>query len=98
MLGLEPGATASEIKKAYHQLSKEHHPDKNPQDPEGAAEKMATINNAYEKLNEIGKRRKRTHERGKEDGETGDNNRRSTPKGKGKGSAKSRTRSSRSSG
>ena len=57
VLGLEPGATPSEIKKAYHKLSRQHHPDKNPQDPEGAAEEMTAINNAYEKLNEINKRR-----------------------------------------
>jgi curved DNA-binding protein CbpA len=57
VLGLEAGASQSEIKKAYRKLSMEHHPDKNPQDPEGAAERMANINNAYEKLNEISKRR-----------------------------------------
>lgn len=57
VLELEPGATPSEIKKAYRKLSMLHHPDKNPHDPEGAAERMAAINNAYEKLNEITKRR-----------------------------------------
>jgi curved DNA-binding protein CbpA len=57
VLGLEAGASPSEITKAYRKLSMEHPPDKNPQDPEGAAERMANINNAYEKLNEISKRR-----------------------------------------
>ena len=60
MLGLEPGASGSEIKKAYRTLSMQHHPDKNPQDPKGAADRMASINNAYEKLNEINKRRSGT--------------------------------------
>lgn len=30
ILGLEPGATDSEIKKAYRRLSIQYHPDKNP--------------------------------------------------------------------
>ena len=67
VLGLEPGATPSEIKKAYHKLSRQHHPDKNPQDPKGAAEKMTAINNAYEKLNKLNKRRE--NGRGGDDGE-----------------------------
>ena len=44
------GATPSEIKKAYHKLSMQHHPDKNPQNPEAAAEKMTAINDAYDKV------------------------------------------------
>jgi curved DNA-binding protein CbpA len=61
------GATPSEIKKAYHKLSMQHHPDKNPQNPEAAAEKMTAINDAYEKLSEMSKRRERRGRSGEED-------------------------------
>lgn len=54
LLGLEPGATASEapsyrapgqlskqVRKAYRRLALIYHPDKNPEDPEAAADTMA---------------------------------------------------------
>lgn len=37
-LGLEQGASASEIRKAYRRLALIYHPDKNPEDPEAAAD------------------------------------------------------------
>ena len=86
VLGLEPGATSAEVKKAYHKLSRQHHPDKNPQDPEGAAEKMTAINNAYEKLTEINKRRESSG-RG---GDVADGNSKSRTKAKGKSKGKKR--------
>ena len=43
-MGLSRNASAKEIKKAYHNLSKTYHPDKNPGDAV-AAEKFAEINN-----------------------------------------------------
>jgi DnaJ-domain-containing protein 1 len=89
VLGLEPGATSSEVKKAYHKLSRQHHPDKNPQDPEGAAERMTAINNAYEKLNEINKRREDTGRTG--DAGDGDSKSRTKAKGSGKDNRKKRS-------
>ena len=45
----------------------QHHPDKNPQNPQAAADKMTAINSAYEKLSEISKRRERRERSGEED-------------------------------
>ena len=54
ILGLKDGASQEEIKKAYHQLAKEHHPDKfvNASDSEKKfhESKMKEINEAYENL------------------------------------------------
>ena len=54
ILGLKDGASQEEIKKAYHQLAKEHHPDKfvNASDSEKKfhEDKMKEINEAYENL------------------------------------------------
>lgn len=49
VLGVSPGASDEEIKKAYRQLSKKYHPDLNPGD-ESAARKMSEINAAYEQI------------------------------------------------
>jgi len=49
VLGVPPGASQDEIKKAYRQKAKEYHPDLNPNDPE-AARKMNEVNEAYELL------------------------------------------------
>eukprot|EP00429_Kryptoperidinium_foliaceum_P001294 CAMPEP_0176017510 /NCGR_PEP_ID=MMETSP0120_2-20121206/8400_1 /TAXON_ID=160619 /ORGANISM="Kryptoperidinium foliaceum, Strain CCMP 1326" /LENGTH=369 /DNA_ID=CAMNT_0017350533 /DNA_START=137 /DNA_END=1243 /DNA_ORIENTATION=- len=54
LLGVSRTATAKEIKKAYRQKSLEFHPDKNKE--EGAAEKFAEINRAYEVLSDDEKR------------------------------------------
>lgn len=54
LLGLSRSATSKEIKKAYRQKSLEFHPDKNK--AEGAAEKFAEINRAYEVLSDQEKR------------------------------------------
>ncbi len=50
ILGISRRATKKEIKKAYRQKSLEFHPDKNKS--EGAAEKFAEINRAYEALSD----------------------------------------------
>jgi len=56
VLGVKRSATGKEIKKAYRDLSKQWHPDKNPGNEE-AADKFAQINNAYEVLSDDEKRR-----------------------------------------
>ena len=49
VLGLEEGASADEIKKAYRHMAKINHPDLHPDDP-NAVEKMNEINEAYDML------------------------------------------------
>ena len=47
ILGLKPGATDDEIKKAYKEMAKKYHPDLHGNSPE-AAEMMKKINEAYD--------------------------------------------------
>ena len=54
LLGISRTATTKEIKKAYRQKSLEFHPDKNK--AEGAAEKFAEVNRAYDVLSDDEKR------------------------------------------
>ena len=49
VLGVSPDASDDEIKRAYRQLAKQYHPDRNPGDAE-AAKKMQQINAAYEQI------------------------------------------------
>ncbi len=49
VLGVSPGASQEEIKKAYRKKAKENHPDLHPNDP-NAARKMNEINEAYDML------------------------------------------------
>ncbi len=49
VLGVSPGASDEEIKKAYRELTKKYHPDLNPNDPT-AAQKMNEVNAAYDKI------------------------------------------------
>ncbi|KAJ4955220.1 hypothetical protein NE237_012003 [Protea cynaroides] len=49
ILGLEPGALESDIKKAYRRLSIQYHPDKNP-DPEAHTYFVEYISKAYQAL------------------------------------------------
>lgn len=58
VLGVEPGASEEDIKKAHRRLAKQYHPDLNPGD-EYAAEKMNEINAAYDILTKPGAERYR---------------------------------------
>ena len=49
VLGLEPGASDEDVKRAYRRLAKKYHPDLNPGDQE-AARKMQEVNAAYEQI------------------------------------------------
>ena len=49
VLGVSPNATDEEIKRAYRNLAKKYHPDRNPGDAE-AAKKMQQVNAAYEQI------------------------------------------------
>lgn len=54
-LGVAPSATSAQIKRAYRDLAKAHHPDINKSSD--AAKRFAAIANAYEVLGDAAKRR-----------------------------------------
>lgn len=56
-LGVERTADEKDIKKAYRELARKHHPDKNPGDKK-AEERFKLINEAYEVLSDADKRAK----------------------------------------
>ncbi|KAG9246581.1 hypothetical protein BJ878DRAFT_416652 [Calycina marina] len=55
LLGVSPGATEAELKKAYKVGALKHHPDKNAHNP-GAADKFKDLSHAYEILSDPQKR------------------------------------------
>jgi len=55
VLGINRDAEQEEIKKAYRKLTRQHHPDKNPDDPQ-AAEKFKELTEAYKVLSDPHKR------------------------------------------
>ncbi|KAJ2453673.1 DnaJ sub B member 6 [Coemansia sp. RSA 2336] len=52
LLGIQPGATPDEVKKAYRKLSLQWHPDKNPNNREEAEEKFKQLAEAYSVLSD----------------------------------------------
>ena len=56
ILGVDEDASADEIKKAYRQLAREYHPDRNPDKP-NAEEKFKEVQEAYSVLSDADKRR-----------------------------------------
>ncbi|GAA6001527.1 hypothetical protein JCM5350_000249, partial [Sporobolomyces pararoseus] len=52
VLGIERTASSIEIKKAFRSLALKEHPDKNPQDVEGANLRFSRIQEAYEVLSD----------------------------------------------
>ncbi|KAF8896222.1 hypothetical protein BD779DRAFT_1494583 [Infundibulicybe gibba] len=68
LLGVSPDASEAEIKKAYRKKAKEHHPDKNINDPQ-AAQKFQEMASAYEILSEPNSRE--AYDRGGLDGVSG---------------------------
>src|SRR5215831_8132938 len=51
VLGVERGANASDLKKAYRRLAQQYHPDRNPDD-KSAEEKFKEASNAYQILSD----------------------------------------------
>src|SRR3954467_11495905 len=56
VLGVERGASETEIKKAFRRLARQLHPDANPDDPE-AEERFKELAEAYEVLSDDDRRR-----------------------------------------
>lgn len=63
-LGVSPGVTDAELKKAYRALAKQYHPDLHPDD-KSAEVKFKEINEAYEVLGDAEKRKKYDAEQAK---------------------------------
>jgi molecular chaperone DnaJ len=56
-LGVTETATTDEIKKAFRRLAKQHHPDRNPNNPQ-AVERFKEVNEAHDVLSDPAKRKK----------------------------------------
>ena len=55
VLGVSRGASSEQIKKAYRDLAKKYHPDKNKDNEKVAEKKFNELNNAYEYLQWLGR-------------------------------------------
>jgi len=56
ILGVERDASTDELKKAYRKVAMKYHPDRNPENPEEAAEHFKEASEAYEILSDAEKR------------------------------------------
>ena len=56
VLGVDDDASAKEIKKAFRTLARDHHPDRNPDDPD-AEERFKAVQEAYDTLGDETKRK-----------------------------------------
>ncbi len=57
VLGVSETATVDEIKKAFRRLAKQHHPDRNPGNPQ-AADRFKEVNEAHDVLSDVERRKK----------------------------------------
>ncbi len=80
VLGVNPTASEAEVKKAFRRLAKQHHPDRNKEDPK-AKDKFAELNAAYEIVGDKDKRGK--FDRGEIDAEGKDRFQGFAPGGRG---------------
>ncbi|CAN5910091.1 J domain-containing protein [soil metagenome] len=58
VLGISRSASSEEIKKAYRELARKHHPDLNPNDKKAAEQRFREIQQAYDILGEPEKRKR----------------------------------------
>lgn len=74
ILGVEPDASETEIRRMYHKLSKKYHPDANISDPDlrkWADERMKELNEAYQTLSNPQTRARYDREQGYARGQSG---------------------------